>query len=50
MEFDARVSWDIVWDFALGLTITERYDSNPPSATAAKRDYQYAFTIGWSWG
>lgn len=36
-------------DFSIGLNVTERYDSAPPSASAQKRDFQYAFSIGWSW-
>jgi hypothetical protein len=49
VNFDGRIAWDIFGDFTLGFNITERYDSSPPSATAAKRDYQYAFSVGWSW-
>ncbi len=33
----------------IGLNVTERYDSAPPSVNAQKRDYQYTFSIGWSW-
>ncbi len=49
LNFDARIAWEIFSDFSIGLNITERYDSAPPSLTAQKRDYQYAFSIGWSW-
>jgi len=49
IEFDGRVAWEFISDFNLGLTIIERYDSQPPSTTAAKRDYQYSLTFGWSW-
>jgi hypothetical protein len=49
IDLDARIAWEIFGDFTIGLSVTERYDSRPPSATAAKRDYQYAFTVGWSW-
>ena len=49
MDIDARIAWEIFSDFTVGLNVTERFDSNPPSATAAKRDYQYALSIGWSW-
>ncbi len=49
VNFDARIAWEIFSDFSIGLNVTERYDSAPPSLNAQKRDYQYAFTIGWSW-
>jgi hypothetical protein len=49
MDVDARIAWEIFSDFTIGLNVTERFDSKPPSATAAKRDYQYALSIGWSW-
>ncbi len=50
VEFDGRAAWDFLGDFSLGLSITERFDSRPPSSEAAKRDFQYSFTLGWSWG
>ena len=49
VKFDGRLAWEIISDFTVGLTITERYDSDPPSPDAANRDYQYSFTLGWSW-
>jgi hypothetical protein len=49
MDIDARIAWEIFGDFTIGLNVTERFDSKPPSATAAKRDYQYALSLGWSW-
>jgi hypothetical protein len=49
MDVDARIAWEIFGDFTIGLNVTERFDSRPPSATAAKRDYQYALSLGWSW-
>jgi hypothetical protein len=49
VNFDGRIAWEIFGDFTIGLNITERFDSKPPSATAAKRDYQYALSVGWSW-
>jgi hypothetical protein len=49
LDADLRIAWEIFGDFTIGLNLTERYDSRPPSATAAKRDYQYAFSVGWSW-
>ena len=49
-NIDARIAWELIDDFVLGFNVTERLDSKPPSETATKRDYQYAFSIGWSWG
>lgn len=49
LNFDGRIAWEIFSDFTIGLNITERYDSRPPSANATKRDFQYALAIGWSW-
>ncbi|UCF41124.1 MAG: DUF481 domain-containing protein [Gemmatimonadota bacterium] len=49
VNVDARIAWEIFNDFTVGLNVTERFDSQPPSDTAPKRDYQYAFSIGWSW-
>ena len=49
-NIDARLAWELIDDFVLGFNVTERLDSKPPSETATKRDYQYAFSVGWSWG
>ncbi len=48
-NFDGRISWEIFNDFYLGFTATNRFDSKPPSDVAAKNDFQYGLTIGWSW-
>ena len=49
LNLDARIAWEIFNDFTIGLNVTERYDSAPPSLNAQQRDYQYSFSIGWSW-
>jgi len=49
-NIDARLAWELVDDFIVGINVTERLDSRPPSEAATRRDYQYAFSIGWSWG
>jgi Protein of unknown function, DUF481 len=49
LNIDARVSWEIVSDFSIGLTAVERYDSSP-EGDAEQRDFQYGVTVGWSWG
>jgi hypothetical protein len=48
-NLDGRISWEIVDDFFIGLNGIERYDSSP-GVDASKRDFQYGFTVGWSWG
>jgi len=48
-DVDGRISWEIVDDFTIGFTILERLDSDPPAEGTPKRDYQYGFTIGWTW-
>ena len=49
LNFDARVSWEILNDFVIGFNVTEKYDSKPPTVDAG-RDFHYGLTIGWSWG
>ena len=49
LDFDGRITWEVIEDFFIGFTAVERLDSQPPLAGAKKRDYQYGFTIGWSW-
>ncbi|HSM06235.1 MAG TPA: DUF481 domain-containing protein [Longimicrobiales bacterium] len=49
LSLDGRISWEVIDDFYLGLNVKENYDSSPPSAASAKRDFRYGFSIGWSW-
>ena len=49
LNIDGRVSWEIFNDFVVGITVTERYDTEPPNADAG-RDFHYGVTLGWSWG
>ena len=49
LNVDGRISWEIFNDFVIGITVTERYDTEPPSADAG-RDFHYGVTLGWSWG
>ncbi len=49
LNFDARVSWEIFNDFEIGVNVTEKYDSEPPTVDSG-RDFHYALTVGWSWG
>jgi hypothetical protein len=49
LNLDARISWEIFNDFTIGANAVERYDSSPANG-AAKRDFQYGLTVGWTWG
>lgn len=46
---DGRISWEIIEDFTIGLSLVERLDSRPPARGTRKRDFQYGLTLGWSW-
>ena len=48
-NLNSRVAWDIIADFTIGISVVERYDSDP-AETAEKRDFQYGLTLGWTWG
>jgi len=48
LNIDGRVAWEIFNDLMVGITVTERYDTEPPNADAG-RDFHYALTIGWHW-
>jgi hypothetical protein len=49
VALDGRVSWEVIDDFFIGLTVKENLDNRPPVETGAKRDFRYGFTVGWSW-
>jgi hypothetical protein len=48
IDFDGRVSYELVKDFFLTVSVFERYDSRPPSETAAKSDFGTTLSITWS--
>jgi hypothetical protein len=48
VDIDGRISWEIVSDFFIGFNVIEKYDSAPPEG-AVERDFQYGFSVGWSW-
>ena len=48
IDFDTRISYELIKDFFLTLSIFERYDSRPPSETAAKSDFGTTLSISWS--
>ncbi len=47
-ELNAKVRWEIVNDFFLGLTLLESYDSEPRTGEAAKSDLTLTTSLGWS--
>ena len=48
VDFDGRVSYELVKDFYLTVSVFERYDSRPPSETAARSDFGTTLSISWS--
>ncbi len=48
VDFDGRVSYEVIKDFYLTLSVFERYDSRPPSETAAKSDFGTTLSVSWS--
>ena len=48
LNVDGRISWEIFNDFVIGFNVTEKYDTEPPTADAG-RDFYYSLTVGWSW-
>ena len=47
LEADLRVSYEVLRDFTVGLTVYDDFDSRPPDATGAANDYGGSFTVGW---
>lgn len=48
-QTDARVSYEILRDFTIGLTFYYTYDNRPPGGTGPVSDYASSFTIGWKY-
>jgi len=48
IDFDARISYELIKDFYLVVSVFNRYDSRPPSETAAKSDFGTTLSISWS--
>ena len=48
IDFDTRISYELIKDFFLTLSVFERFDSRPPSETAAKSDFGTTLSISWS--
>jgi hypothetical protein len=48
VEVDVRVSYELLRDFTLGLTIYDDFDSRPPDGSGSANDYGSSFTVGWT--
>ncbi len=44
----AQLSFELIKDFTVGLTLTESYDSAPPTEGADTNDTSVVFSIGWT--
>jgi hypothetical protein len=49
LQNDLRVSYELVKDFMLTVTVFDTYDSKPPSAGATKNDFGTTFAITWTY-
>jgi len=48
VDFDTRISYELIKDFYLVVSVFNRYDSRPPSETAAKSDFGTTLSISWA--
>jgi hypothetical protein len=48
MENDLRVSYELVKDFMLTVTLFDSFDNKPQSEGAPKNDYGTTLAISWS--
>lgn len=44
--FEARIKWDLIFDFNVGIGYTLNYDSNPPNE-ANIADFVFTVSLGW---
>lgn len=47
IDYNARVSYELISDFTIGFSFFDNFDSQPPSADASKNDYGLTFSIGY---
>jgi len=47
-DLEVNLSHEFIKDFMMGITMFDKFDSRPPSATAAKNDYGVTFNVGWT--
>ena len=48
IDFNVRVSYELISDFTIGFSFFDNFDSRPPSATASTNDYGLTFSIGYT--
>ncbi|UCC82723.1 MAG: DUF481 domain-containing protein [Gemmatimonadota bacterium] len=49
IEFDARLSYELLSDFTVALNVRERFDSRPPSETTTnKNNFSTTLSVGWT--
>jgi hypothetical protein len=49
-EFDFKISFEVVKDFSIGLSLYHNYDNKPPAGASSKNDYGVNFTLGYFFG
>jgi len=48
LELNAQLSYELIKDFTVGLTLAESYDSAPPTEGAETNDTSIVFSFGWT--
>jgi len=48
LDLDTRLSREIIKDFFVDLSFYLNHDNRPPSTTAAKTDYGFVTSVGYS--
>ncbi len=48
MQHDLRLSYELVKDFMLTVTLFDAFDSKPPAEGAAKNDFGSTFGVTWN--
>jgi hypothetical protein len=48
IDYDLRVSYELISDFTVGFSFFDNFDSRPPSATASTNDYGLTFSVGYT--
>lgn len=49
IEFNFRLSYEILKDFTIGFTLYDSFDSQPPTEGASKNDFGTEVTVGWKY-
>jgi hypothetical protein len=48
LDFDARLSYELLSDFTIALTVSEKFDSRPPAETATnKNEFSTTLSVGY---